>query len=138
MSLGRGLRSHPKCTGYGCVDLIVGLSPASTVAETTGSVGASGVDLGAEVLVAVVVGIALAALWRAYFDLVILSAQRRLSASRGEERARLALDSYSYLHLPTVAGIISVILGVLALLLCGLPFFETATSREFRRERRAR
>jgi low temperature requirement protein LtrA len=120
------------------VDLIVGLSPASTVAETTGSVGASGVDLGAEVLVAVVVGIALAALWRAYFDLVILSAQRRLSASRGEERARLALDSYSYLHLPTVAGIISVILGVLALLLCGLPFFETATSREFRRERRAR
>jgi hypothetical protein len=58
------------------VDLIVGLSPASTVAETTGSVGALGVELGAEVVVAVVVGIALA-LWRAYFDLVMLSAERR-------------------------------------------------------------
>jgi hypothetical protein len=61
----------------------------------------------------------------------MLSAQRRLSAATGEERARLALDSYSYLHLPMEAGIISVILGVLALLLCGLPLFETATSREF-------
>ena len=29
-----------------------------------------------------------------------------------------------------------VTLGVLALLLCGLAFFETVTSREFRRERR--
>ena len=31
-----------------------------------------------------------------------------------------------------------VTLGVLALLLCGLAVFETATSREFRRELRAR
>jgi hypothetical protein len=31
-----------------------------------------------------------------------------------------------------------VTLGVLAFLLCGLAVFETATSREFRRERRAR
>jgi hypothetical protein len=31
-----------------------------------------------------------------------------------------------------------VTLGVLALLLCGLAFFETVTSREFRRELRAR
>jgi hypothetical protein len=35
-----------------------------------------GVELGAEVVVAVVVGIALA-LWRAYFDLVMLFAERR-------------------------------------------------------------
>jgi low temperature requirement protein LtrA len=135
-------------------------------------------------------------------------AERRLSAAQGEERARLARDSYSYLHLPMVAGIIYVALGVkqtlshvgdplgtipavalcggvalyllghnafrlrevgsvsvprlvvtmlclaliplavlvpslitlvvLAMLLCGLAAFETATSREFRRALRAR
>jgi hypothetical protein len=34
----------------------------------------------------------------------MLTAERRLSEAGGEERARLALDSYSYLHLPMVAG----------------------------------
>ena len=172
-------------------------------------VGASGVELGPAVLVAVVLGIALAAaLWWAYFDLVMLTAERRLSAAHGEERARLARDSYTYLHLPMVAGIIFAALGieqtlahvreplgtipavglcggvalyllahnafrlreegsvsvprlvvavvclalipvgvsvpslitlaVVALVLCGLAAFETATSREFRRELRAR
>jgi low temperature requirement protein LtrA len=76
-------------------------------------VGASGLGLGAGIVVASVVGIALAAaLWWAYFDLVMLSAERRLSTARGEERVRLARDSYSYLHLPMVAGIIFVSLGI--------------------------
>ena len=172
-------------------------------------VGASGVGPGAGVIVAVVLGIALAAaLWWAYFDLVMLSAERRLSAAQGEERARLARDSYSLLHLPMVGGIIFIVLGieqtlahvgeplgtipavelcggvalyllghnafrlreegsvsvprlvvavlclalipvavsvpslitlaVLALVLCGLATFETATSREVRRELRGR
>ena len=172
-------------------------------------VGASGLTLGAGVIVAAVVGIALAAaLWWAYFDLVVLYAERRLSAARGDERAWLARDSYSYLHLPMVAGIIYAALGakqtlahvgdplgaipavalcggvalyllghnafrlrdvgsisvlrlvvtilcggliplavavpslitlaILAVLLCGLAAYETATSREFRRELRAR
>src|ERR687894_611128 len=75
-------------------------------------VGASGLALGAGVIVAVVLGIALtAALWWAYFDLVILFAERRLSAVQGDERAWLARDSYSYLHLPMVAGIIFAALG---------------------------
>jgi low temperature requirement protein LtrA len=138
----------------------------------------------------------------------MLTAERRLFAARGEERVRLARDSYSYLHLPMVAGIIFVALGVkqtlahvgnplgtipavalcggvalyllghnafrlreegsvsvprlvvalaclalipvavsvpslttlafLTALLCGLAALETATSREFRRELRAR
>jgi low temperature requirement protein LtrA len=76
-------------------------------------VGASGVGLGPRVLVAVVLGIALAAaLWWAYFDLAMLTAERRLSAARGEERARLARDAYSLLHLPMVAGIIFAALGI--------------------------
>jgi low temperature requirement protein LtrA len=76
-------------------------------------VRASGLALGVGVLVAVVLGIALAAaLWWAYFDLVTLYAERRLSAAQGEERARLARDSYSLLHLPMVAGIIFAALGI--------------------------
>jgi low temperature requirement protein LtrA len=172
-------------------------------------VGASGLAIGPVVVVAAVLGIALAAaLWWAYFDLVMLTAEHRLSGARGEERARLALDAYSYLHLPMVAGIIFsalgieqtlahvweplgtipavalcggialyllghnafrlrvegsvsvprlvvavvclalipvavsissiLILAVLALVLCGLAAYETATSGEFRRELRAR
>ena len=76
-------------------------------------VGVSALALGAGVIVAVVLGIALAAaLWWAYFDLVMLTAERRLKEARGEERARLALDSYGYLHLPMVAGIIFSAFGI--------------------------
>ena len=76
-------------------------------------VGASGLTIGAGVVVAAVLGIALAAgLWWAYFDLVMLVAGQRLSAAKGEERARLARDAYSYLHLPMVAGIVLVALGI--------------------------
>jgi hypothetical protein len=76
-------------------------------------VGASGLALGAGVVLAAVLGGALAAaLWWAYLDLVMLVAERRLFAAQGEERARLARDAYPYLHLPMVAGIIFVALGV--------------------------
>jgi low temperature requirement protein LtrA len=76
-------------------------------------VGALGVGLDPRVLVAAVLGIALAAaLWWAYFDLVMLVAGQRLSAAKGGERARLARDAYSYLHLPMVAGIVLVALGI--------------------------
>jgi low temperature requirement protein LtrA len=76
-------------------------------------VGASGLSIGAGVVVAAVLGIVLAAaLWWAYFDLVMLVAGRRLSVAKGEERARLARDAYSYLHLPMVAGIVLVALGI--------------------------
>jgi low temperature requirement protein LtrA len=76
-------------------------------------VGASGLTLRAGVVVGAVLGVALAAaLWWTYFDLVVLFAERRLSAVKGEERARLARDSYSYLQMLMVAGIIFVALGV--------------------------
>src|SRR5919202_1594657 len=76
-------------------------------------VGASGLVIGTGVVVAAVLGIALAAaLWWAYFDLVMLVAGQRLSTAKGGERARLARDAYSYLHLPMVAGIVLVALGI--------------------------
>jgi low temperature requirement protein LtrA len=76
-------------------------------------VGAAGLDLDAGLLVGGVLGIALAAaLWWAYFDVVAPVAERRLRSLEGVERARLARDSYSYLHLPMIAGIVLIALGV--------------------------
>ena len=76
-------------------------------------VGASGVDLGPGVLLAAVLGVVVAAgMWWAYFDHVQLAAERQMERVRGPARAALARDSYSYLHLPMVAGIVLVALGV--------------------------
>ena len=72
------------------------------------------IDLGARVITAVVLGIALvSALWWIYFDVVALVTARRLTlASEGGARNRLARDSYSYLHFPMVAGIVLGALGL--------------------------
>src|SRR5215208_3459620 len=63
---------------------------------------------------AAVLGIGLsAALWWMYFDVVALVSRRRLiNAPEGRVRSELARDSYSYLHLPMVAGIVLVALGL--------------------------
>ena len=64
-------------------------------------------------LVAAGLGLTVACgLWWAYFDVVALVAESRFRQSQGHERARLARDSYSYLHLPMIAGIVLVALGV--------------------------
>jgi low temperature requirement protein LtrA len=75
---------------------------------------AAKVDLTADVIIAAVLGIALAsALWWIYFDVVALVTARRLEqASEGRERNELARDSYSYLHFPMVAGIVLGALGL--------------------------
>jgi low temperature requirement protein LtrA len=82
------------------------------------SIVAIGVGAGAGLTVgqaaAAVLGIALVAeLWWIYFDVVALVSARRLArASEGRERNEMARDSYSYLHLPMVAGIVLVALGL--------------------------
>jgi low temperature requirement protein LtrA len=76
-------------------------------------VGASGHRVDAPVIASAVLGVALAsALWWSYFDVAALVAERRLRHSEGEARARLARDSYTYLHLPMVAGIVLLALGI--------------------------
>jgi low temperature requirement protein LtrA len=71
-----------------------------------------GIDAG--VVAAAVLGIVVAAaLWWLYFDVVALVAERRLSrAAVGAEQNAIARDSYSFIHLPMVAGIILVALGM--------------------------
>src|SRR4029078_4682445 len=76
-------------------------------------VGASGeLDLG--IGAAAVLGVFLAAaLWWTYFDVVALISARRLSeAEAGRVQNALARDSYSYIHLLLVAGIVLMALGM--------------------------
>ena len=76
-------------------------------------VGAAGVQLGEQVIVAAALGIVVAsALWWSYFDWAVDVAQARLADATGAERAALARDLYSYLHLPMVAGIVLFALGM--------------------------
>jgi low temperature requirement protein LtrA len=65
------------------------------------------------VVVAAALGlVAACALWWAYFDVIALAAERRFRESRGDHRAYIARDAYSYLHLPMIAGIVLLALGV--------------------------
>ncbi|MEO6318194.1 MAG: low temperature requirement protein A [Acidimicrobiales bacterium] len=70
--------------------------------------------VGAGVITAAVLGMALAAaMWWAYFDVVALVAERRLSeAPVGREQNEMARDSYSFLHFPMVAGVVLIALGL--------------------------
>jgi low temperature requirement protein LtrA len=66
-----------------------------------------------DVLVGVVIAVLIAAgLWWSYFGYIRAGAERRLRGAEGQVRARIARDSYSYLHLPLVAGIVFFALGV--------------------------
>ncbi|WP_016884772.1 MULTISPECIES: low temperature requirement protein A [unclassified Rhodococcus (in: high G+C Gram-positive bacteria)] len=63
------------------------------------------------VLGAVVLGVLISAtLWWTYFGLTA-GAEKRMQRTLGVDRARLARDAYSYLHLPLVAGIVFFALG---------------------------
>jgi low temperature requirement protein LtrA len=70
-------------------------------------------EIDAGVVAAAVLGLITAcALWWAYFDVVAVVAERRFRAMTDDLRVRIARDSYSYLHLPMIAGIVLLALGV--------------------------
>ena len=76
-------------------------------------VGAAGLPLDADLIAAAVLGIVVAAaLWWSYFDWTAYVSKARLAEATGVERATLARDLYSYLHLPMVAGIVLFALGM--------------------------
>ena len=70
--------------------------------------------IGAGEVVAALGGIAIAcALWWVYFDVVALVAVRRLEEARvGAEQNAIARDAYSIIHLPMIAGIVLLALGL--------------------------
>jgi low temperature requirement protein LtrA len=76
-------------------------------------VGAGHLGLGLGVVAGALLGIAVAAaLWWAYFDVVAIVGERRLREADPDEQIRMARDSYTYMHLPMVTGIIVFAVGV--------------------------
>jgi low temperature requirement protein LtrA len=76
-------------------------------------VGATAEAITWQVVTGVVLGVfILAAMWWMYFDVVSRVAARRLSEVTGLERNAMARDSYTYLHLPMVAGVVFAALGL--------------------------
>jgi low temperature requirement protein LtrA len=74
--------------------------------------GVSG-ELDAGVIATAALGLVIAcALWWAYFDIWALIAETRFRRAEGHSRILIARDSYSYLHLPMIAGIILIALGI--------------------------
>jgi low temperature requirement protein LtrA len=109
IGVGRGWRVAPEhfAERHGLIVLIA-------LGESIIAIGAgAGFELGTGVIVAAALGIVVvSALWWLYFDVAAIFARRRLIQANGLELHRLALESYSYLHLPMVAGIVLFALGL--------------------------
>ncbi len=92
-----------------------GLIVIIALGESIVSIGAGAaghLDLGIGTAAVLGVGVA-AALWWVYFDVVALVSARRLAAAEvGPVQNALARDSYSYLHLFLVAGIVITAYGL--------------------------
>lgn len=74
---------------------------------------AAGEQLTGGVITAAALGVVvIAAMWWLYFDIVAVVAEQRLASLTGPAQTRMARDSYTYLHLPMVAGIVLVALGL--------------------------
>ena len=81
--------------------------------ESIVALGVGAGELGTGVVVAALLGIAVAgALWWVYFDVVATVAERKLREADVSTRARMARDSFTFLHLPMVAGIVIFAFGV--------------------------
>jgi low temperature requirement protein LtrA len=109
LSGGRGWRIAPEhfAERHGLIILIA-------LGESIIAIGVgAGFDLVAGVIAAAALGIVVvSALWWLYFDVAAILARTRLLQTRGVEQALLARDSYSYLHMPMVAGIVLFALGL--------------------------
>jgi len=107
-----GWRVHPAhfAERHGLIIIIA-------IGESLAAIGfaARGTALGGSVIIAVVLGLVVAAsFWLAYFDYFSAVVQQLLSERRGRQRTSLARDAYTYLHLPMVAGIVLFAYGMKA------------------------
>ncbi len=76
-------------------------------------VGMTGLTITRRLLLAVLFGFVLiATLWWLYFDYITLAAERHFARASDRERTILARDSYSYIHLMMMGGIIFIALGI--------------------------
>jgi low temperature requirement protein LtrA len=96
-----------------------GLIVIIALGESLGAIGfgARATELGFRVIVGAVLGLLVAAsMWLAYFDYASAAVGGLLTERRGERRAAVARDAYSYGHLPIVVGIVLFAFGMRATL----------------------
>lgn len=75
--------------------------------------GASSLPLSLPISVTALLGLTVAAcLWWVYFDITALAAERNLTTLEGSAGNRAARDAYSVMHMPMIAGIVLLALGV--------------------------
>ena len=90
--------------------LIVIIAFGESIVAT--GLGAEGVVLDLQVVLAATFAIMLAAaLWWLYFDVVAIVAESHLHEAKGLAQVSMARDSYSYIHLLMIAGIVLMALG---------------------------
>ena len=76
-------------------------------------VGAAHEAISVPILVGAVLAILLTiSLWWLYFDVTAIAAEHKLAEQKGQARAAMATDAYTYLHLLLIAGIVISALGV--------------------------
>lgn len=76
-------------------------------------VGVAEQPVSASVVVASSLGVVITvSLWWLYFDVVAHVAEGALASTSGDDRSRLARDSYTYLHFPIVISVIFIALGL--------------------------
>ncbi len=76
-------------------------------------VGVAALPVSWPIVVAAFLGLAVsAALWWTYFDVSALDGEHALAEEPEATRARLARDAYTFLHVPLIAGIVLLALGM--------------------------
>ncbi len=76
-------------------------------------VGVAHLPISWPIIAASVLGLVVAgAMWWAYFDVTALITERALLAAEGERQIQLARGGYTFLHLPMIAGIVLMALGL--------------------------
>lgn len=76
-------------------------------------VGVTALPISWPIVVAAALGLAVSAsLWWTYFDTSSLHAEHALSSVADEERVSMARTAFTYLHLPMMAGIVMLALGL--------------------------
>lgn len=92
-----------------------GLIMIVAIGESIIAIGIGVADLPISWLVVVtaVLGLMIAAsIWWMYFDVAAIIAERRLAMLDGRARISMARDSFTYLHLPMIGGVVLLALGL--------------------------
>jgi low temperature requirement protein LtrA len=95
--------------------LVVIIAIGESVVSVAVAVSQAAIDW--SLLAGALLGIALAmTLWRTYFNAIAVGAEHRLREVTGDARTVLARDTFTYLHLPLVVGIVFMAVGLRVML----------------------